>query len=104
MLGRFVGGYALGRIADCVGRKPVMIGGLVSITTFSLTFGLSFSFASAVGSRWVQQGPNPPLPEELRIVMDVERCFEFDTTSINEKPNRDDVAIIYKKGMRGGRN
>lgn len=51
MFGRFVGGYALGRIADCVGRKPVMISGLLSIAAFSMTFGLSPSFAAAIASR-----------------------------------------------------
>lgn len=50
--GRFVGGYATGRVADSIGRKPVIIGGLLSIMVFSLAFGLSPTFSFAVASRW----------------------------------------------------
>lgn len=49
--GRFVGGYATGYVIDAVGRKPVIVGGLVSIIIFSLSFGLSTSFAVALLSR-----------------------------------------------------
>ena len=69
MFGRFAGGYALGRIADCVGRKPVMVSGLISIATFSLTFGLSSSFSFAIGSRCVEKRTSTrrQLPEQIAI-------------------------------------
>lgn len=49
--GRFVSGYPLGHLTDTMGRKPIMIGGLLSIALFSLAFGLSPTFGFAVGSR-----------------------------------------------------
>lgn len=49
--GRFVSGYATGRVADSIGRKPVIIGGLLSIMVFSLAFGLSPTFGFAVACR-----------------------------------------------------
>lgn len=55
MLGRFVGGYPLGRVADFFGRKPVVVSGLLSIALFSTTFGLSSTFGAAVASRFVKR-------------------------------------------------
>ncbi len=49
--GRFMGSYATGYVTDAVGRKPVIVGGLVSTTVFSLTFALSPSFGLALLSR-----------------------------------------------------
>lgn len=49
--GRFVSGYAMGYISDKVGRKPVIVLGLLSIMIFSLAFGVSESFAWAISSR-----------------------------------------------------
>ena len=49
--GRFVSSYALGHLTDSFGRKPVIIGGLLSIVTFSLAFGMSPSFGFAISSR-----------------------------------------------------
>lgn len=60
--GRFVSSYALGHVTDSVGRKPVIIGGLISIMVFSLAFGLSPTFEFAVSSRY-RQGLNPLLAD-----------------------------------------
>ena len=51
--GRFVSGYPLGQVTDAVGRKPVIISGLLSIMVFSLTFGLSPTFGFAITTRFV---------------------------------------------------
>ena len=52
--GRFVSGYPLGQVTDAVGRKPVIIAGLLSIMVFSLTFGLSPTFGFAITTRFVE--------------------------------------------------
>ena len=49
--GRFMGSYATGYATDSVGRKPVIVGGLLSIIVFSLCFALSPSFELALLSR-----------------------------------------------------
>ncbi|CAM9485595.1 unnamed protein product, partial [Laminaria digitata] len=51
--GRFVSSYPLGKVADSVGRKPVMIAGLLSIMVFSMAFGLSPTFGFAITTRFV---------------------------------------------------
>lgn len=52
--GRFVGSYALGHLTDSIGRKPVIVVGLLSMTVFSLAFALSPTFGFALLSRCVQ--------------------------------------------------
>lgn len=49
--GRFLGGYIMGVFTDSMGRKPVMIVGLLSMAAFSLAFGFSTSYTWAVSSR-----------------------------------------------------
>lgn len=49
--GRFLAGYPLGYAADVVGRKPVIVSGLVSIIVFSLAFGFSPTLTWAILSR-----------------------------------------------------
>ncbi|CAN0336641.1 unnamed protein product, partial [Scytosiphon promiscuus] len=49
-VGSLVSSYAWGVVADRFGRKPVMIIGLSSACLFSVTFGLSENFASAMAS------------------------------------------------------
>lgn len=50
-VGALVSSYAWGVVADRFGRKPVMVASLCSVCTFSITFGLSESFPSAMASR-----------------------------------------------------
>ena len=45
MLGRFLGSYFWGRVADRYGRVPVMHMGLCSIAFLSVAFGLSTTFS-----------------------------------------------------------
>ncbi|CAN0523010.1 unnamed protein product, partial [Scytosiphon promiscuus] len=40
-------------VADSVGRKPVIIAGLLSIMVFSLAFGLSPTFGFAITTRLI---------------------------------------------------
>lgn len=65
-LGRFVSAYPLGHVTDSIGRKPVIIGGLLSIMMFSVTFGLSTNFAFAMASRCVRSLV-PPLVVFRRV-------------------------------------
>ena len=99
MLGRFAGGYALGRIADRVGRKPVMVSGLISIATFSLTFGLSSSFSFAIGSRCEQQGVSTGrlLPEERVTGGGCRRSsMEFDGNIDADKQETKSIQYSYQ--------
>ena len=50
-LGRFLSGYFWGLMTDYIGRKPVIITGLLSIATFSVIFGMSDTYAMALTSR-----------------------------------------------------
>ncbi|CAN0329539.1 unnamed protein product [Pylaiella littoralis] len=52
-LGRFLSGYVWGRLTDKVGRKPVMILSLLSIMTWSVSFGLSTTYTWAMISRLI---------------------------------------------------
>lgn len=51
--GRFLGGYALGHVADSMGRKPVIIVGMSALVVFPLAFGLSTTLAWAITWRCV---------------------------------------------------
>ncbi|CAN0503188.1 unnamed protein product, partial [Scytosiphon promiscuus] len=51
--GRFVSGYFWGRVTDVIGRKPVVIIGLLAVAVLPIVFSLSTSFAMAVSSRFV---------------------------------------------------
>lgn len=52
--GRLVGSYASGHITDSIGRKPVIVVGLLSMVVFPLAFALSPTFVFALLSRCVQ--------------------------------------------------
>ncbi|CAN0234961.1 unnamed protein product, partial [Ectocarpus sp. 4 AP-2014] len=43
--GRFLSGYVWGSATDIIGRKPVIIIGLLSITIFSMIFGMSETYS-----------------------------------------------------------
>lgn len=49
-----MGSYALGHISDSIGRKPVIVAGLLSMVVFPLAFALSPTFGFALLSRCVQ--------------------------------------------------
>lgn len=53
MFGRLISSFLWGQLADKWGRKPVMICGCLSITIFSITFGLSTTFELALLSRFL---------------------------------------------------
>ncbi|CAM9609748.1 unnamed protein product, partial [Laminaria digitata] len=68
-LGRFLSAYPLGHVSDSIGRKPVIVGGLLSIVVFSVTFGLSTNFTFAILSRFIlglTNGISPALRTTLR--------------------------------------
>ena len=52
-LGHLLTGYPWGYATDVIGRKPVVVIGLLSIAMFSVAFGFSPTFEWAVGSRCV---------------------------------------------------
>eukprot|EP00903_Cladosiphon_okamuranus_P022385 g20588.t2 len=60
--GRFLGSYVWGNITDSVGRKPVIIAGLLSIALFSLAFGFSTSYTWAVWWRLILGFTNGNVP------------------------------------------
>ena len=53
MCGRVFSGYPLGRVADRVGRKPVLIGGLVSVGVLAVAFGATRSVGAAIATRFL---------------------------------------------------
>lgn len=50
--GRFLSGYVWGSATDIIGRKPVIIIGLLSITIFSMIFGMSETYSMAITTRF----------------------------------------------------
>ncbi|CAM9676943.1 unnamed protein product [Ectocarpus sp. 6 AP-2014] len=69
--GRFLTAYVWGNAADTIGRKPVVIVGLSSIMACSVVFGLSTSFAMAVGSRFVLGLTNGIMPAVRTLTREV---------------------------------
>lgn len=59
MFGRLSSSIFWGRVADRIGRKPVLYVGSLSIIVFSLTFGLSLNIWMALGSRFLLGVFNP---------------------------------------------
>ncbi|CAM9883399.1 unnamed protein product, partial [Laminaria digitata] len=70
-LGRFVTSYSLGQVTDSIGRKPVIISGLLSIMVFSVAFGLSPTFGFAVSSRLILGLTNGMVPALRTTVREV---------------------------------
>ncbi|CAB1097632.1 unnamed protein product [Ectocarpus sp. CCAP 1310/34] len=60
--GRFLSGYAWGSATDIIGRKPVIIIGLLSITIFSIIFGMSETYAMAIITRFILGLTNGIMP------------------------------------------
>ncbi|CAM9138178.1 unnamed protein product, partial [Hapterophycus canaliculatus] len=60
--GRLLSGYIWGHVTDCIGRKPVIVTGLLSITMFSLTFGMSTNYLVALLSRFILGLTNGIMP------------------------------------------
>lgn len=52
--GRFLSGYFWGFVTDRLGRKPVIIMGLLSMITFSVLFGISRSYTMAITTKFVR--------------------------------------------------
>lgn len=50
-LGKVLSSYFWGYVADCIGRKPVMVISLISMGIFSVSFGLAKSVTWAMTSR-----------------------------------------------------
>ena len=59
MFGRFVSSVYWGQKADEVGRKPVLMIGIMSVVVFSVMFGMSRSFTTAMLSRFMLGLTNP---------------------------------------------
>lgn len=59
MLGRFFSSYYWGKRADRIGRKPVLMTGLVAVITMSLSFGFSMNIWLALLSRFLLGLWNP---------------------------------------------
>eukprot|EP00752_Nemacystus_decipiens_P004106 g3756.t1 len=62
IFGRFLSGYVWGYCTDSIGRKPVIIAGLLSVATFSLAFGFSTSYTWAVSWRLILGLTNGNVP------------------------------------------
>ncbi|CAM9674916.1 unnamed protein product [Ectocarpus sp. 6 AP-2014] len=60
--GRFLSGYFWGFVTDRLGRKPVIIMGLLSMITFSVLFGISRSYTMAITTRLVLGLTNGIMP------------------------------------------
>ena len=59
MAGRFFSSVPWGRFADIYGRKPALISGCMSISAFSIMFGMSTSLVTAVIARFLLGLFNP---------------------------------------------
>ncbi|CAM9674846.1 unnamed protein product, partial [Ectocarpus sp. 6 AP-2014] len=60
--GRFLSGYVWGSATDIIGRKPVIIIGLLSITIFSMIFGMSDTYSMAITTRFILGLTNGIMP------------------------------------------
>ncbi|CAN0329264.1 unnamed protein product, partial [Pylaiella littoralis] len=68
-LGRFLGGYFWGCVADRIGRKPVVIIGLLSITTGFIAFGTSRTYSMALAFVFgLMNGIMPALRTSLKEI------------------------------------
>ncbi|CAB1100441.1 unnamed protein product [Ectocarpus sp. CCAP 1310/34] len=70
-LGRFLSGYFWGHVSDSCGRKLVIIIGLLTTTTVSLTFGLSTKYWVALSSRFALGLMNGITPAVRTILHDI---------------------------------
>ncbi|CAM9177422.1 unnamed protein product [Scytosiphon promiscuus] len=69
--GRLLSGYVWGFVTDRIGRKPVIVTGLLSITLFSLTFGMSTTYTVALVSRFIMGLTNGIMPALRTTISEV---------------------------------
>ena len=59
MFGRFISSVYWGQKADIVGRKPVLVIGIIAVVVFGIMFGMSTTFVTAMLSRFLLGLMNP---------------------------------------------
>ncbi|CAM9990827.1 unnamed protein product, partial [Ectocarpus fasciculatus] len=98
--GRFLTGYAWGHVTDSAGRKPVIVAGLLSTITFSLTFGLSTSYAWAVSSRFIL-GVTNGIMAALRISLNEVCGRKHVLVGMNYLNSCRAISIVFGTGVGG---
>merc|ERR1719454_2695009 len=59
MFGRFISSVYWGQKADIVGRKPVLVVGIIAVVVFGIMFGMSTTFVTAMLSQFLLGLMNP---------------------------------------------
>lgn len=71
MFGRMVSSVYWGRVADRIGRKPVLLLGLTAVVITSLAFGLSVNLWMALITRFLLGFFNPIISVAKTLVSEV---------------------------------
>eukprot|EP00903_Cladosiphon_okamuranus_P005914 g5847.t1 len=99
-LGRFLTGYYWGYVSDSVGRKPVILVGLLATAVLSLTFGLSTKYEFALLSRFVlgmMNGITPALRTTIREICGSEHVVQAMTYIDGSRA----VSIVFGSAIGG---
>ncbi|CAM9645936.1 unnamed protein product [Ectocarpus fasciculatus] len=98
--GRFLSGYFWGFVTDRLGRKPVIIIGLLSMTTFSVLFGTSRTYTMAIASRFILGLTNGIMPA-LRTTLSEVCGKEHVVQGMTYTNAATSISLIFGTGIGG---
>ncbi|CAM9109587.1 unnamed protein product [Ectocarpus sp. 8 AP-2014] len=101
MLGHFLSGYLWGYASDSVGRKPVILVGLLAVAVLSLTFGLSTTYELAISSRFVLGIMNGIMPAIRTTVYEVCATNSHVVQAMAYIDGAKAVTIVFGSAMGG---
>ncbi|CBN79752.1 conserved unknown protein [Ectocarpus siliculosus] len=101
MLGHFLSGYLWGYASDSVGRKPVILVGLLAVAVLSLTFGLSTTYELAISSRFVLGVMNGIMPAIRTTVYEVCTTNSHVVQAMAYIDGAKAVTIVFGSAMGG---